>query len=209
VFENVLSIDLGVNNLATCVSNIEKPFIICGKKFTAKSLDKFRNKQKNKINDFLHKTSSKIVKYCLDKNISKAIIGDITGIQDKTNLGKKTNQVICNIPFGQLFLQLEYKLKKYNINFSKRKESYTLKASFIDNDFFPENHKPNERFNFSGKRIKRGLYKSLESILINADVNGALNILRKSNPKFNIDFFKSVLKYSLVERFTPIFKCCF
>jgi transposase len=97
------------------------------------------------------------------------------------NLGKKTNQNFVNIPLGNIKEKLEYLCKFYGIEFLKQEESYTSQASFFDGDEIPEYNADNPKeYKFSGKRIKRGLYRTKYGKLINADVNGALNILKKS-----------------------------
>ncbi|MCI6846549.1 MAG: hypothetical protein SO237_02620, partial [Erysipelotrichaceae bacterium] len=102
--------------------------------------------------------------------------------QKDVKLGKRNNQTFLNIPYGKLREKLEYLCKLYGINFVKQEESYTSKASFFDKDNIPiysdNNH---NAYSFSGQRIKRGLYKTGTNKLINADVNGALNIMRKSS----------------------------
>jgi putative transposase len=80
---------------------------------------------------------------------------------------------------------LRYKLELHGITLFVQNESYTSKASFIDNDILPQKDEPKKTHTFSGKRVKRGLYRSQNGTAINADANGAYNILRKSNPKFS------------------------
>ena len=87
-----------------------------------------------------------------------------------------------NIPYGKLRLKLEYLCELNGIVFIRQEESYTSKASFWDNDTIPVYNADNPKsYSFSGKRIQRGLYKTADETLLNADVNGALNILRKSS----------------------------
>ena len=91
---------------------------------------------------------------------------------------KDDKQIFVNIPFAMFLNILEYKLNAKGIHFEKFEESYTSKASFLDNDLIPTYGDKNIP-KFSGKRIKRGLYMSKNGICINSDVNGACNILRK------------------------------
>ena len=78
---------------------------------------------------------------------------------------------------------LEYKCKFEGINVIINEESYTSKSSFIDNDILPVYKKNcNKEYKFSGRRVKRGLYKTANNLLINADINGSLNIIRKVIP---------------------------
>ena len=92
-----------------------------------------------------------------------------------------TNQNFVNIPFGKIREKLQYLCRLYGIEYVEQEESYTSKASFLDQDDLPTYNADNpQSYEFSGKRVKRGLYRAADGRLINADVNGALNILRKS-----------------------------
>ena len=203
---NALAIDLGVNNLCTCITNTGKSFIIDGKKL--KSINQFFNKQnaklrsikdkqniirqtkqqflisrkrKNKVDDYINKTCRYIINYCLVNDIGTLVIGYNQSFQSKANLGRKNNQIFTQLPFGKIREKLEYLCKRYNINYILQEESYTSKASFFDNDELPIYNADNpQTYEFSGKRIKRGLYQTKNNYLFNADCNGALNILRKS-----------------------------
>ena len=203
---NALAIDLGVNNLCTCVTNTGKSFIVDGKKL--KSINQFFNKQnarlqsikdkqnikkqtkqqflisrkrKNRVDDYINKACRYIINYCLFNDIGTLVIGYNQSFQNKTNLGKKTNQIFTQLPFGKIREKLEYLCKRYNINYVLQEESYTSKASFFDNDDLPVYNMDNpQTYEFSGKRVKRGLYQTKYKYCFNADCNGALNILRKS-----------------------------
>ena len=203
---NALAIDLGVNNLCTCVTNTGKSFIIDGRKL--KSINQFFNKQnaklqsikdkqnilrqtkqqflisrkrKNRVDDYINKTCRYIINYCLTNNIGTLVIGYNQSFQCKANLGKRNNQIFTQLPFGKIREKLEYLCKRYNINYILQEESYTSKASFFDNDKLPIYNMDNpQTYEFSGVRIKRGLYQTKNGYCFNADCNGALNILRKS-----------------------------
>ena len=203
---NALAIDLGVNNLCTCAINTGKSFIIDGKKL--KSINQFFNKQnaklqsikdkqnikkltkqqflisrkrKNRVDDYINKTCRYIINYCLSNDIGTLVVGYNQSFQSKTKLGKKNNQIFTQLPFGKVREKLEYLCKRYNINYILQEESYTSKASFFDNDELPIYNADNPQiYEFSGKRIKRGLYQTKNGYCFNADCNGALNILRKS-----------------------------
>lgn len=102
--------------------------------------------------------------------------------QKNVNMGKINNQIFTNLPFGTLRQKLEYLCQLENIQFVKQEESYTSKASFFDGDIIPLYNFDNPiDYEFSGKRIKRGLYQTKNGYKFNADINGALNILKKSN----------------------------
>ena len=204
--ENVLGIDLGIDNLCTCVTNTGASFIIDGRKL--KSINQYYNKinaklqsikdkqkierttlrqkritrkRNNRINDYLSKAARTIVNYCLNNDIGKLVLGYNEDFQRNSNIGSINNQNFVNIPYGKLRDKLIYLCKLYGIEFKLQEESYTSKASFFDGDKIPIYDKENlQEYIFSGKRIKRGLYQTSTGKLINADCNGALNILRKS-----------------------------
>ena len=190
------SIDLGLDNLATISSNVVEPFIINGRplksinqyynkekarlqshlkgnKKTSKRINSITNKRNNKVKDYLHKSSRKIVNFLVSNNISTLIIGYNEEWKQNINLGKKNNQAFVNIPFYTFIKQLDYKCKLEGINVILTEESYTSKCSFLDGESLEEHE------NYLGKRIERGLFKSSKGKLINADLNGSLNILRK------------------------------
>ena len=205
---HALAIDFGINNLVTCVTSKGKSFIIDGKKLKSINqwfnkenarLQSIKDKQKygkkptlrqkylyssrnNKVNDYMSKTARKIINYCLENNIGTLVCGYNETFQRNTNIGKANNQTFVNIPFGKLREKLEYLCKLYSLRFVEQEESYTSKSSFFDMDILPkfEADKP-QTYSFLGKRIKRGLYQTSKGYIFNADVNGALNILRKSN----------------------------
>ncbi|HFU76840.1 MAG TPA: transposase [Arcobacter sp.] len=212
---NVMSIDLGLNNLATCVTNgVIKPFIIDGRRLKSvnayynkckakiqSTLEKTRgkkwslrlqnltNRRNARINDYIHKATAIIVHACVENNISKVVVGDVTKSLNSINLGKKNNQNFVNLALGQLVDKLSYKLGSHGITLEVTDESYTSKASFVDGDFMPKKYKPksNNKQVFNGKRIKRGLYKTSDGTLLNADANGAYNILRKNESYFSFE----------------------
>lgn len=201
-----LGIDLGINNFATCTTPDGKSFIIDGKKL--KSYNQWYNKQlsrlssikdhqkikgctnlqylitrkrNNRVQNYIYCAAKKIVSYCKENKIGNIVVGYNNGFQENPNLGRINNQKFVMIPFGRFKSRLEYLCNLYGIRFIQQEESYTSKASFFDNDEIPKWNPLNpEKRNFSGKRIKRGLYQTSKGKLINADVNGALNILRKS-----------------------------
>ena len=206
--QRVAAIDLGLNNLATVVTNDgDNPILISGKKiksinqyynkitskqksllpnniFTSKSLDRLWLKRNNKISYEIHKITKFLANYFDERDISKVIIGNNTGWKNGINLGKRNNQNFVNIPYSKFINQLTYKCQLLGITVITREESYTSKASFLDYDEMP-NYKDETKPKFSGRRIKRGLYRSTTR-KINADVNGAYNIMVKENPNYII-----------------------
>lgn len=205
---NALALDLGINNLITAVSNDGKSFIIDGRRL--KSINQWfhkenarlqcikdkqhfgketTNRQKaiardrnNKVNDYMNKTARKVVNYCIANDIGTLVVGYNETFQRNSNIGKKNNQNFVNIPCGQLRDKLAYLCELNSITFVKQEESYTSKASFWDKDAIPIYNADNPKeYQFSGIRMCRGLYKTASGKTCNSDINGALNIMRKSN----------------------------
>ena len=205
---NALAMDLGINNLVTAVSSNGRSFIIDGRKL--KSINQWFNKENarlqsikdkqhfgkkptnrqkaitrdrnNKVNDYMSKVARKVIDYCIVNDIGTLVTGYNETFQRDSNIGKQNNQNFVNIPYGQLRNKLEYLCELNDIVFVKQEESYTSKASFWDRDDIPVYNADNPKeYQFSGSRIHRGLYKTAGDKTVNADVNGALNIMKKSN----------------------------
>lgn len=195
--EKIASIDLGIDNLATIVS--EDFTIIFSGKFdkshnqlfnkTLAKLNSIKDLQKIKgttrrikklyydreqyIEDVFHKISRKIVNLLIDSKITKLIVGYNKGWKQNVNMGKKNNQKFTQIPFARLVSYLEYKCELVGIEIVIHEESYTSKCDSLAFE------KIGKHENYLGRRRKRGLFQSSVGKLINADVNGALNIMRK------------------------------
>ena len=203
-----LALDLGIDNLVTAVSSEGESFIVDGRRL--KSLNQWFNKENsrlqsikdkqglkkrvtkrqrslsrdrnNKVNDYMNKAARIIIDYCIENDIGILVAGYNETFQRNCNIGRVNNQNFVNIPFGRLHEKLSYLCELNGIRFVKQEESYTSKASFWDNDMIPVYNSDNPKeYAFSGTRIHRGLYKKADGGLLNADVNGALNILRKSS----------------------------
>ena len=130
----------------------------------------------------MNKTARIIIDYCINNDIGTLIVGYNETFQRNSNIGKINNQAFVNIPYGQLRSKLEYLCELNGIAFVKQEESYTSKASFWDKDNIPVYNNDNPKaYQFSGNRIYRGLYKTANGKYLNADVNGALNIMKKSS----------------------------
>ena len=211
-----LSIDLGINNLATCSSNVIEPFIIDGRRIksinqfynkykaelqssleknkrTSKRIQHLTNKRNFKILNYLHKASKYIVNQAVSHSLNAIVIGYNKGWKQETKLSKKVNQNFVQIPFEKLINLISYKARLQGIQVFLQEESYTSQVSFIEGDYIPTFGKDDLKKNPSGKRIKRGLYSSPKGLL-NADVNGSLNILRKFLSSNNEDFNSPVGK---------------
>ena len=205
---NALALDLGINNLVTAVSSKGKSFIIDGRRLKSISqwynkensrLQSVKDKQKfgkaptsrqkaitrdrnNKVNDYMNKAARKVIDYCLANDIGTLVVGYNETFQRSSHLGKSNNQNFVNIPYGKLRDKLEYLCQLNDIVFVKQEESYTSKSSFWDKDDIPVYNADNPQdYRFSGSRVHRGLYKTSSGKKFNADVNGALNIMRKSS----------------------------
>lgn len=198
-----LSIDLGISNLASCVSTKGDAFLIKG--LQLKSINRFWNKkranlasrkdqEKNKIlkmrlendiaqmtfkrnrqvKDFLHKASHQIVEYAVKENLESIIVGKNVGWKVSINIGKKNNQTFVQIPHAKLIDYISYKAKNHGIKVIEQEESYTSKCDSLALERVTKHPE------YLGRRTKRGLYKSSTGVVLNADVNGAINILRKA-----------------------------
>ena len=204
---NALALDLGINNLVTAVSSKGKSFIIDGRRL--KSINQWFNKENarlqsikdkqhfgkritnrqraiarsrnNKVNDYMSKAARKVIDYCIANDIGTLVVGYNKTFQRGSHIGSQNNQNFVNIPYGKLREKLEYLCNLNGIIFVMQEESYTSKASFWDKDVIPVYGAGTlNRYLFSGNRIHRGLYKTVGGKVFNADVNGALNIMRKS-----------------------------
>lgn len=207
--DNCMAIDIGVDNLTTCVSNVETPFIIDGRKlksinqywnkrraklqsiaikqglYTTHQINALNHKRNNCVNDYIKKAARIIINNCLENHIGTLYVGYNKDFKRSVNMGKTNNQNFVQIPFGRLRDQLSFLCWTYGIMYQEVEESYTSKSSFLDNDPLPE-YKAEQPYKgtFSGKRIHRGLYRALDGTVINADVNGAYNIMRKGKQNF-------------------------
>ena len=216
---NFVGIDLGLNNLATIGGNNTKPMIVNGRPL--KSINQYYNKQlsilksrqdtcknknvnslkikqltnkrNNKIKDYLHKSSRMLVNQLVSNNVSVIVIGHNKEWKQDINIGKVNNQKFVQIPYNQFIDMITYKSELEGIKVIQREESYTSKCSFLDNESICKHE------TYQGNRIKRGLFRTSTGRLINADLNGALNILKKEIPNaFNEGYGIEVCSMPLV-----------
>ncbi|WP_275670312.1 MULTISPECIES: transposase [Okeania] len=157
----------------------------------------------NKVRDYLNKAARYLINWCRDNNISHIVVGVNPGMKQNINLGKKTNQKFVQIPHNIFRFKLQSMCNRYGLTYQEQEESYTSKASFLDHDEIPVFNANNPvKQSFSGRRIKRGLYRTRQGKLINADVNGAANIGVKSNLNgFNPDRLEASLAMPLRVKF--------
>ncbi|MGL4911517.1 MAG: RNA-guided endonuclease InsQ/TnpB family protein [Romboutsia sp.] len=197
--KNICGIDIGVNNLATLTNNIGKsPIVINGKilksinqyynktkaqitsdlmkrhnKSWSNKLEKLNNKRNNRVKDYMHKASKKVIDYCRENNLDTIVIGHNKEWKQEVSMCKQNNQNFVQIPFNTLIQMIKYKGEDASIKVIESEESYTSATSFLDNE---ETKK--EYYN-KCRRIKRGLFKSNTGIIINSDVNGSYQIIKK------------------------------
>ena len=201
---NAMGIDLGLNNFATCFSNSGRSIIINGRPlksinqfynkrrsklqsklevgtYTSKRIERITFKRNQKIKNYIHHASKKIISEAISQNITKIVVGNNSSWKQGIRIGKTTNQNFVSIPHATLIEKIKYKAKLEGIEFEKTEESYTSKCSFLDME------KIGKSENYVGKRTKRGLFRTSNNIYINADCNGGGNILRKVIGDFEIN----------------------
>ena len=216
--ERVAAIDPGIDNLVTLVTNDES-LVINGRIIKSKNqwfnkrsselkslLDKMHGssaheqskqltslwkKRTNWMNDYMHKVSRFIANYCVEKQIGTLALGKNEQWKTNSNIGKTNNQNFIQIPHATLYKLIQCKAEEVGIKVIYQEESYTSKASYLDGDSIPV-YADGQEYIFSGERIKRGLYRTKDGILLNADVNGAANIYRKQSG--TSPFTKNVLQ---------------
>ena len=199
---NICSIDLGIDNFATITNNIGiKPIAIKGnviksmnqyynkqkaslqselmlvnKKHNSKRLNKLTTKRNNKVKSWMHKISKSVIDYCILYNIDTLVCGYNVGWKQESDMGKKVNQKFVTIPFDMFVGQLKYKCENVGIRFITTEESYTSGTSFLDNE------SPVKANYDKSRRIHRGMFQSNNGTLINSDVNGSYQIMKKVFP---------------------------
>jgi IS605 OrfB family transposase len=215
----VLGIDHGLNNWLTCVTNVGTSFIIDGKHL--KSMNQWFNKQvstvkENKpqgfwneklaqitekrnrqVRDAVNKAARLVINHCLSNKIGTVVFGWNKGQKDSADMGQKNNQKFVQIPTACLKNRIAQLCEQYGIKFVETEESYTSKSSFLDNDVLPTFGEKPEGWQSSGKRVKRGLFKTQSNILVNADANGAANIIAKVAIKLGLEL-SGISRVSLI-----------
>ena len=206
--DKVASIDLGLENLFTIAFNYNKKgisikgtklkavnqyfnklkaslqSILPHKQYTSKLINQLMYKREEQLRNYIGYYTNQLIEILKKEKISKLIVGYNKNWKQNINIGKANNQNFVNIPFRKILDILRYKLEENGIECKEQEESYTSKSSYLDNDNIPTYHKGNSQATlFSGKRITRNLYQSKQGKIINADLNGALNILKKSGER--------------------------
>lgn len=205
--DRVASIDIGLENLFTIAFNYNKKGIsikgtklkvinqyfnkekarlqsmLPNKQYVSKFINQLLYKRTEQLRNYIGYYTNKLIEILRTERISKLVVGYNKGWKQEINIGSKNNQSFVNIPFRKILDILRYKLEDNGIEYKEQEESYTSKASYLDNDEIPIYKEETNEIKFSGRRIKRGIYKSKQGKIINADLNGALNILKKSGEK--------------------------
>ena len=207
-----LSVDIGLDNLATVVNNVgDKPIAINGKGL--KSINKYYNKQishyrevakrmnnkdytnrmnsltlkrNHKIDDYMHKASKYLIDYALENDFNTIVIGNNKNWKQESSMSKRVNQSFVGIPHMRFIEMVQYKVQNAGLNVILTEESYTSGTSFLDNE------EPIKTNYDKSRRVQRGLFVSNNGTKINADVNGAYQIMRKVFPKVNADGIQGV-----------------
>ena len=210
VLEEALSIDLGTSaNLMACVDTLGNSFLVDSRKAKAMNqiynkriaqrkegkpkdywdsvLDGITRKRNHQMRDMVNKAARIVINHCLKHGIGTIVVGWNKGIKDGVNMGDKNNQQFVLMPLAKLKGRLEQLCSIYNIRFAETEEANTSCASYLDGDSLPEYGQKPDGWKASGQRIKRGLYRTKNRSLINADLNGSANILRKVARNLDID----------------------
>jgi len=205
----VLGIDHGLDNWLTCVSNVGTSFIVDGRHlkslnqwynkrvsilkenqpqaFWSKQLAQITERRNRQVRDAINKAARLVINHCLENQIGTVVFGWNKGQKDSISLGSKINQKFVQIPTARLKDRVKQLCEQYGIKFVETEESYTSKASFLDSDELPTFGEKPEGWQESGKRVNRGLYRTANNWCINADCNGAANILRKVATTLGLD----------------------
>jgi putative transposase len=205
----VLGIDHGINNWLTCVSNVGTSFIVDGKHlksfnqwynkrvavlkedkpegFWSKQLAAITEKRNRRVRDAVNKTARLVINHCLQNGIGRVVFGWNPRQKDSSNMGRINNQKFVQIPTGRLKARIAQLCEQYGIEFVETEEANTSAASFLDGDTLPKHGEKPEGWKSSGRRVKRGLFRTANNQYINADCNGAANILRKVAATLGLD----------------------
>ncbi len=207
--DNVLMIDPGLNNWLTCVSNVDTSFIVDGKHI--KSMNRWYNKQvstikdskpqgfwnkklalitekrNRQVQDGINKAARIVINHCLENNIGTIVFGWNKRNKDSINIGKKNNSEFVPIPTARLKDRIEQLCDQYGLRFVQTEESYTSKTSFLDGDYLPTLGEKPRDWKPSGRRVKRGLYRTAKNWYLNCDAQSAANIGRKVSRTLGID----------------------
>ena len=196
-----LGIDHGIDNWLTCVDTVGNSFIVDGKhlkslnqwynkrvatlkaghdeNYWTKRLATLTEKRNRQMRDGINKAARIVVNHCIEQGIGTIVFGWNRGQKNGANMGKRNNQKFVPIPTARLKQRIAQLSQQYGIQFIETEESYTSQASALDSDDIPVFGEKPAEWKPSGKRVKRGLYRTAQNWYVNADCNGAVNIIRK------------------------------
>lgn len=200
-------IDLGVNILAAVTfSDSQQPLLINGRplksinqftnkvnaklrskqdtrrggEYNQRKLDRLWDKRNRRIDHYLHSASRQLTEQLVSAGVGTVLVGWNDGFKSNINIGRVNNQNFTALPLAKFISMLEYKCAEHGIAVERVEESYTSKASFLDQDPMPVyGELAAATPKFSGRRTQRGQYRSADGTLLHADVNGSGNIIRK------------------------------
>ena len=212
-YSQAIGIDPGVTNWLSVLSTKGKSFIVCGRKIKSinqryhkavalqkkgkpqkywdEYLAQITHKRNCQVRDLTNKAARFVINYCLNHRIGNIVFGWGQGVKTESNLGRKNNQNFVPIPTARLKDRIKELAKSVGIVFTESEEAYSSKSSFLDNDLVPKYGEKPSKYEFSGRRVKRGLYRSKDGYLINADLNGAGSILRKVAVQLGINLARA------------------
>jgi putative transposase len=207
--QKVLGIDHGIDNWLTCVSNVGTSFIVDGlhlkslnqwynkrvatlkenqpQGFWSKQLAAITEKRNRQMRDAVNKAARLVINHCLEQGIGRIVFGWNQGQKDSANMGRKTNQKFVQIPTARLKTRITQLGEIFGIEVIEHEEANTSAASFLDGDSLPAHGEKPEGWRSSGKRVKRGLFRTAQNWYINADCNGAANVIRKVSITLGLD----------------------
>jgi IS605 OrfB family transposase len=207
--QKVLGIDHGIDNWLTCVSNVETSFMVDGRHlkslnqwynkrvaalkenqpqgFWSKQLASITEKRNRQMRDAVNKAARLVINHCLEHSIGRIVFGWNQGQKDGANMGRKTNQKFVQIPTARLKNRIAQLGEVFGIEVIEHEEANTSAASFLDGDSLPAHGEKPEGWKSSGKRVKRGLFRTAQNWYVNADANGAANCIRKVSITLGLD----------------------
>ena len=139
-------------------------------------------RRNNIVNDFMLQTGKHFITWCVENRIDTIVMGNNPFWKQKVNMGNVNNQKFVQLPFERIKRIIEYQAERHGIRTIRQEESYTSAASFPDRDYIPTYGVDDDKAVFSGKRVHRGLYRTKDKCVLNADINGSANIMRKCFP---------------------------
>lgn len=204
-----LAIDHGINNWLTCVDTLGNSFIVDGRHlksvnrwynkqvstlkenktqvFWSKKLATITEKRSRQMRDATNKVARIVVNHCVLKGVGTIVFGWNKRQKDSANMGRKKNQQFVQIPTARLKDRIAQLCEQLGIDFVETEEANTSLASFLDGDSLPKHGEKPSWWKASGKRVKRGLYRTAKNWYVNADAQAAANCLAKVAVRLGLD----------------------